>query len=190
MLTLHFVNYLLHLLQIIKIKIMNSLVNPLFKKWGLFVTILGIFLLLTIRIWSPQFDEAGYIDKVMFPFHFIIIFGLMMLTFSKEKIDDEGIQKIRYFTTKFSFRLVIILIPAYLMVTNLDRVSFSVYPIFYIIEGVLIFYQVVFRIGLKMNPKIMYSEATGKNTGFIILLICILILIFTIISGIFEHLVK
>jgi cell division protein FtsW (lipid II flippase) len=166
---------------------MTSLVKPLFKKIGLAVTAIGLLMLIAIIVWSPEWDEPGYIDKVLFPLHLIIIFGLMMLTFSKEKIDDEGVQKIRYFVTKFCFRLLIVLIPTYLIITNLDRMAFSAYPIFYIIEGMLILFQILFRIGLKQSPKMMYSEPTKGNAGFIIVLIAMFILIVTVVIDLFTH---
>jgi hypothetical protein len=168
---------------------MTSLVNPLFKKLGLAITAVGLLLLITLLVWSPELDEPGYIDKVLYPLHLIIIFGLMMLTFSKEKIDDERVQKIRYFVTKFCFRFLIILLPTYLIITNLDRVPFSVYPIFYIIEGILILFQILFRFGLNRNPKKMFSEPTKGNTGFVILFIALLIMIVTVVIDLFSHIV-
>jgi hypothetical protein len=168
---------------------MTALVKPLFKKFGLAITAIGLLILITILVWSPELDEPGYIDKILFPLHLVIIFGLMILTYSKEKIDDEGVQKIRYFVTKFCFRLIIIIIPTYLIVTNLDRVEFSAYHIFYIIEGMLILFQILFRIGLKKSPKMMFGEPTKGNTGFVIVLIAMLILIVTVMIDLFSHIV-
>jgi hypothetical protein len=168
---------------------MTALVKPLFKKFGLAVTAIGLLMLIAIKVWSPELDEPGYMDKILFPIHLVIIFGLMILTYSKEKIDDEGVQKIRYFVTKFCFRLIIIFIPTYLIITNLDRVEFSAYHIFYIIEVILILFQILFRIGLKQSPKMMFSEPTKGNAGFIIVLIALLILIVTVMIDLFSHVV-
>lgn len=166
---------------------MTALVKPHFKKLGLIVTSIGILLFILLNVLNIQYDEAGRFEKIMNQNHFIIIFGFLMLTFSKEKMDDERIQKIRYFATNICLRMLIILIPTYILITDLDRVPFSVYPIFYIIEGILIFYQVVFRIGIRTSPKRMFEEPTKGNSGFYIVFFILLFLIAMLIIDVLTH---
>lgn len=168
---------------------MISMVSPLFKKLGLIITILGIGIFITLQIWQSQYDETDVAFEISSNIHFVIICGLMMLTFSKEKMDDERVQIIRFYVTKFCFRFIIILIPVYIIVTNLDRVPFSIYPVFYIIEGILLLYQLLFQIGLKTNPDFIFKEKKNKgDTGFLILFIALLILLVTIIIDVIMHL--
>ncbi|MBN1182032.1 MAG: hypothetical protein JXB49_07075 [Bacteroidales bacterium] len=168
---------------------MGNLVSPVFRKLGLIITIIGIIILVVLNFLNIQYDEADAFDKLMHHNHMIIIFGLMMLTFSKEKIDDEGVQKIRYFVAKFCLRLLVVMIPTYIVVTDLDKVNFSIYPILYIIEGILLLYQILFRVGIKFSLKAMYSDSISGDKAFIILFIVLLISIVTLILSVFDHVV-
>lgn len=168
---------------------MTTMVSPLFKKLGIIITILGIGVFITLHIWQPQYDKTDVNNEITSNIHFVIICGLMMLTFSREKMDDERVQIIRFYVTKFCFRFLIILIPVYINVTNLDRVPFSIYPVFYIIEGILILFQILFQIGLKTNPDFIFKEKMNRgDTGFLILFICLLILLAMIIINVITHL--
>jgi hypothetical protein len=107
--------------------------------------------------------------------------------YSKETYDDERVQKIRYSLLKFSSALTVSGILAYLAITTLDRVQLSVYVIIYIIEAVLILYQILFRYFLAVNPSWIFKETTRSNFSFYYLFFTLLFLIGWIIFVVIQY---
>ena len=154
----------------------TSLGSHRFKTFGLVVTVLAIVLLIILSILNYDYEE-GWHARIFIITHFIIVFGLFMITYSKEFYDDERVQKIRYNLLKFSYALTVCGIMAYMVIATLERVDFSVFVILYIIEAALIIYQILFRYCLAVNPSWIFKENTQNNFRFYYLLATLLFLI-------------
>jgi len=140
----------------------TSLADPKFKIPGLFISIVAIILLVILHLLNFQYEE-GWHDRIFIINHFIIVFGLYLIMFSKETHDDERVQRIRYNLMKGNYTFTLCGIMAYLAVTTLDRVDFSIFIVLYIIEIVLIVYQLLFRYCLAKNPNWIFKEPTRSK---------------------------
>lgn len=143
---------------------------------GLSLSLTGAILLLVLQCLGYRY-EGNWETRIFMINHYVIIFGLIMLTYSKEKRDDERVQRIRYMVLKLSYVWTIIGISVYLVISTLDRVQFNVFWIAYIIEGVLILYQILFRIFLSTNPGWIFRENMPVRRSFIVLFVCLVFLI-------------
>ena len=117
-------------------------------------------------------------DRIFMITHYVIIFGLIMLTYSKENRDDERVQRIRYTVLKLSYVWTIAGIAVYLIVsTLLERVHFNAFWIAYIMEGVLVLYQILFRIFMTTNPEWIFRESMPVKRSFFVFFACLVFLI-------------
>src|SRR4030042_1600384 len=73
----------------------TSLADHKFRIFGLLISIVAIILLVTLHTLNYQYEEEWH-DRIFIINHFIIVFGLYMIMFSKEIHDDERVQRIRY----------------------------------------------------------------------------------------------
>ena len=167
-------------------KTLNSLADARFRLVGLIITLTGAMLFVVLQCLDYSY-EGNWEARIFMINHYVIIFGLIMLTYSKEKHDDERVQRIRYAVLKLSYVWTIIGISAYLIIsTLLDRVGFNVFWITYIIEGILVLYQILFRILLSTNPEWIFRESMPARRSFLILFACLIFLvgwiIFVVIS--------
>ena len=140
----------------------TSLADPKFKIYGLVISIVAIILLVTIHLLNYQYEE-GWHNRIFIINHFIIVFGLYLIMFSKEIHDDERIQRIRYNLMKGSYTFTLCGIMAYMALSTLDRVEFSIFVVLYIIEIVLVVYQLLFRYCLARNPDWIFKEPTRNK---------------------------
>jgi len=131
--------------------------------------------------------QEGWHDRIFIINHFIIIMGLFMITYSKEVFDDNRVQKIRYGMLKWSYALTISGILMYVSITTLDRVKLSVFVILFIVEAVLILYQILFRVLLFKNPEWIFRQKTLSKFRFILLSSCLIFLIGWIIYCVVQY---
>ena len=164
----------------------TSLADHKFRIFGLFISIVAIILLVTLHMLNYQYEEEWH-DRIFIINHFIIVFGLYMIMFSKEIHDDERVQRIRYNLLKVNYTLTICGILGYISVTTLDRVEFSIYYVFYIIETVLIIYQLLFRYCLATNPGWIFKETTRSKFAVYYLFFSLLFLIGWIIYVVIKY---
>lgn len=164
----------------------TSLADHKFRILGLVISGIGIFLLAILHLLNYEYQDGWY-DRIFIMNHFIIVFGLYMIMYSKEIYDDERVQRIRYNLLKVSYALTICGIVAYMSVTTLDRVDLSIYIILYIIEAVLILYQLLFRYCLAKNPSWIFKEATRNKFRFYYLSFSLLFLIGWIIYVVIHY---
>ena len=164
----------------------TSLADHKFRMFGLLISILAIILLVTLHALNYQYEE-GWHDRIFIINHFIIVFGLYMIMFSKEIHDDERVQRIRYSLLKVNYTLTICGILGYISVTTLDRVEFSIYSVFYIIEVVLIVYHLLFRYCLATNPNWIFKESTRNKFAVYYLFFSLLFLIGWIIYVVINY---
>ena len=157
-------------------KNLSSLAKHQYRLLGAGISLTGILIYIILLLLNFNYVE-NWEEKIFIMNHYIIILGFIMLTFSKEKDEDERIQKIRYSMLKFSYALTIIGITFFSAISILDKVHFNLFVIFYIIEFVLIIYQLLFRVFLATNPKWIFIEHTKKKRSFFILFCCLVFLI-------------
>jgi hypothetical protein len=153
-----------------------SFMDNKFNILGLIVSIIAVVIFIILHRLNCEY-EAGWHDRIIITNHVILIFGLLSIMLSKETYDDERVQRIRYSLLKVSYSLTISFIIAYLSITTLDRVELSIYIVLYIIEFVLILYQLLFRIFLLVNPSWIFKESKRSNFSFYWLFSCLLFLI-------------
>jgi hypothetical protein len=156
-----------------------ALADSRYKLVGISFALLGLILLFAQDFMGLVY-ESGWKDRTLLLIHYVIILSLIMLNFSKEKDDDERIQRIRYTLLKLVYAWTILGISFYLVVTGLNSVDLNMYIIIYIIEGALVLYQILFRIFLVINPKWIFEEHRSKRS-FLIMATTILFMIVLVI---------
>jgi len=154
----------------------TSLADHKFRIYGLLIAVVAVILLVTLHMLNYQYEEE-WRDRIFIINHFIIVFGLYMIMFSKEIHDDERVQRIRYNLLKVNYTLTICGILAYIAITTLDRVTLSIYIVFYIIETALIIYQLLFRYCLARNPDWIFKETTRNKFAVYYVFLSLLFLI-------------
>jgi len=164
----------------------TSLADHKFRIFGLLISVVAIILLVTLHMLNYQYED-GWHDRIFIINHFIIVFGLYMIMFSKEIHDDERVQRIRYNLLKVNYTLTICGILAYMSVTTLDRVEFSIFNVLYIIEAVLIVYQLLFRYCLATNPTWIFKETTRNKFAVFYLVFSLIFLIGWIIYVVIQY---
>jgi len=157
----------------------NALADPQYKFIGLTFALIGVLLFIAQKLLNLTYDP-GWEDRILLLIHYVIIISLIMLNFSKEKADDERIQRIRYSVLKQIYAWTIMGIAIYLLSTGLDRINLDMYIILYIIEGMLVLYQILFRIYLILNPKWIFEDHRAMRS-FLIMGIAIIFMIGLII---------
>ena len=154
----------------------TSLANHRFKLLGLILSSLGLLLFIILKALNYSYEE-GWEDRIFIINHFIIVFGMVMIMYSSESNDDERVKLIRHFLLKFFFALMVCGIMVYVTLTSLDRVEGSLFFILYIIEAVLLGYNVAFRIFLRTDPAWIFRQAPVIKSRFIVMSASILFLI-------------
>lgn len=85
--------------------------------------------------------------------------ALGMIAFSKEKIDDERVQAIRYFSLKLTFGfLLIISVVTYLSVISIDLLNALILS--------LIVYLITFHLANRFNPEFVFKEEVNNSKTF------------------------
>ncbi len=112
-------------------------------------------------------------SEIQFPvLELIFAFGLFILTFSKEKVDDEQIQRVRYtaqraglfisFLAAFQFLFVNLLTLRKDGSSIIDVDHLSHLILFLLIIPLLI-YQIIFQIGVFFDPGWVHSDRTAED---------------------------
>ena len=162
-----------------------SLADHKFRVLGLGISVIAIILLATLYLLAFEY-QPGWHDRIFIINHFIIVFGLYMLMYSKEIFDDERVQHIRYNLLKISYAITICGILMYMSITTLDRVDLSIYIVLYIIEAALILYQLLFCYCLAKNPSWIFNKSKPNKFRFYYLSASLLFLISWIIYCVIQ----
>lgn len=157
-----------------------SLANHRFKYLGLALTSLGIVLFVILKVLDYSY-AAFWEDRIFMINHFVIVFGMVMIMYSRESNDDERVTMIRDSLLKFFFALLVCGIMLYVIMTSLERIKGSFFPILYVIEAVLAAYLITFRISLRTNPSWIFRKPKSIMGHFIVMGISILFLIVWIV---------
>lgn len=154
----------------------SSLYKQSYRQLGLIISLTGIVIFSILLLLDFNYIE-NWEQKIFIINHYVIILGLVILTYSREKDEDERIQNIRHRILRFSHLLTISGIIVYAAISILDRVEFNLYVIFYIIETALILYQILFRLFLRTNPTWIFRETPRNKVRSIIPVACLILLI-------------
>lgn len=103
--------------------------------------------------------------------------ALGMIAFSKEKIDDERVQAIRYFSLKLTFCfLLIISVVTYISVISIDLLNALILS--------LIVYLIIFHLANRFNPEFVFKEEVNNSKTFN--MVGIGIFVFFVISSLYN----
>ncbi|KPL11301.1 MAG: hypothetical protein AMS26_20195 [Bacteroides sp. SM23_62] len=163
----------------------SSLNRHSYRWVGLIISLTGIAIFSMLLVLDFRYVE-NWEEKIFIINHYIIILGLVLLSYSLEKTEDERIRTIRFRMLRFSQLLTISGLIGYAAITILDRVEFNLYIIFYIIEAALILYQFLFRLFLRTNPAWIFRETPTRKAKSIIPVVCLIFLIGWLIYAIIE----
>ena len=143
---------------------LSSLGNSNTKKIGLVVAFAFLIVEVAIKI-------KGIVDeKVINPIHLFFLMSLFWAVFSKEKIDDERLRAIRYFTFKTVTQLFIIAVA-------LDLIqNYRIEPI-YFATGTLVGYLIIYYFCVLVNPEFIFVERTRRNRSNLMQILMALMLI-------------
>jgi hypothetical protein len=164
----------------------NSLANHRFKVLGLILSVLGILLFIILKMLDYTYEE-GWEDRIFMINHFVIVFGMVMIMYSRESNDDERVKLIRHSLLRFFFALLVCGIMLYVIFTSLESLEGSFYFILYIMEAVLAAYLLVFRISLRTNPAWIFGRPPAIKGRFLLMGASILFLIAWIIFVVINY---
>jgi hypothetical protein len=150
---------------------MNTLHSFSIKKVGLlFAFIFIIIEILSKTIYSFECLEDQKIN-------IYIIVSLSLAVFSKERIDDERTQKVRYFSLKVSYKFLLLEV----ILNTLTPFNFNV---LYLIILALTVYLIVFNLANHFNPTYIFKEKHGKKLEEKIIIIIMSLLAFSFLYDI------
>ena len=156
--------------------VVSSLHRHYYRWVGLSIVIAGILIFGVLQALDLSYVE-NWGEKIFIMNHYIIILGLVMMSSSLEKNEDERIRTIRFIVLRFSNLLTILGLILYAAISILlDRVEFNLRVMFYIVESGLILYQLLFRLYLRLNPKWIFREGPGKKAPGIVMASCLIFL--------------
>ena len=147
-----------------KLSNLSSLNENYVKRIGLIFASIFIVMEIVAHI-------TGVIEKLdVQNINIYLLLSLSLAAFSKEKIDDERLKAIRYFSLKLTFNLLIVSLAInYLLKSNIETI--------YIAISSLIIYLIVFNLANHFNPEFIFKEETKTNKKNIKFLVGIMIFI-------------
>jgi hypothetical protein len=149
---------------------------PLQGYWGKFagltISFTALLLLTGTTFWGPIFlSKILAPGKQLISLLWLFSLGLFVLSFSKEKIDDERVQLIRYTALRGMASISFIgLFSAFSplvvddMGTSLMAKNSTLALVLMVIVAPLLTFQVIFNFGLYLNPSWTYNDlSVGEN---------------------------
>ncbi|HUX53330.1 MAG TPA: hypothetical protein VMV56_02830 [Williamwhitmania sp.] len=136
----------------------------------------GIFIVLEIIAKVTGSIQHMHVSLV----NIYTMLALFMAAFSKDKVDDERSQAIRYFSLKVTFKCLLAAISInYIYKFNFESI--------YIANSSLIVYLIIYHLANYYNPVFIFKEGTRKKNWSDKLLVIIMLLIGT---SFFIHIVQ
>ena len=160
--------------------------NHRFKTLGTILSLLAILMFLVLKVLNFDYED-GWEDRIFIMNHFIIILSFFMRIFSREANDDERVKHIRFSLMRLSLALMVTGILLYLSLTILDRVEGSLFVIIYILEIVLLLYQVLFAYCMRYDPEWLFRERSARRSSFTVMAACLIFLIIWIIYVVISY---
>ncbi|KAA9325019.1 hypothetical protein [Adhaeribacter soli] len=169
---------------------------PLQGYWGKFVglaiSIVSLLLLLIYTLAGPTFLLKVFSpEKQLVSLLWLFSIGLFMLSFSKEKIDDERVQLVRYTALRGMVLMCFIGLFSSFSPLMIDDLGMSLMAkgstlalVLMVIVAPLLTYQVIFNIGLHLNTDWVYNDLSAednlkKNPKFFLFYIIFITLLLT-----------
>ncbi len=169
---------------------------PLSGYWGKFVgfgiSSIALILLIINEGFGTEFlASAKLANTPITTFLWLFCIGLVFITFSKERIDDERVQKIRYTALRalalfHSFGLILIFAPFRANTQEVQTASDNDFSLMLLLMGFpLIGYQIIFNLGLYLNPAWAYNdlgaeENIRKNPKFFLIYTVLVSIVFVL----------
>ena len=135
------------------------------KRAGIIFSILFIL----IRIGTEILQPKGQISNEFI--NGLIAFSLFLIAYSKEKVDDERVRAIRYFTMKITYNLLIALLVS-LSFTG-EKYNLSFIAIISVLEYLAVFYYMNY-----FNPDYVFKENIKSNFGIKMVYVILSFLVF------------
>ena len=154
----------------------NGLYANKFKRIGLIFAALFIVIEGVNRYYGV--DNSNSINLTIY----FIIYSLFLAIFSKEAIEDERIQIIRYFSLKQTFSIVILAI----LMTNISHSNFSYYSII----GSMLCYFPIFELTNYFNPDFIFKERTAKKGSETFVTMALTIGLVASVGSVIMHFLK
>ncbi len=163
--------------------------NYKMKYAGISISVISL-ILLVINSFVHNLNFHSNISEVQ---HQNILFwgfvmGLYLLTFSKEKIDDDRVKRIRSKALQISFGLLSSVLLAITFIGSYDNTfqSFETIQILSIVAGSLLIYQIIFNLGIYHDSSFIYSDNTvrenkRRNKRFYLIYILVSLITLTLI---------
>jgi len=97
--------------------------------------------------------------------HFFLVLGLVSAVLSKEKIDDELAQKIRYASFKLTLGILVCIgaVIVYLL-SFLKVTSIPLLPVIYFFEATLVLNLLLTYYGIRFSPAWILKEPTSPKS--------------------------
>ncbi len=146
-------------------KNLSSLNNYSVKQIGILSTVIFIIIKI-LSLYVNRFStDMNSINN-------FILLSLMLIVFSKEKIDDERSQTIRYFALKVTCKF-------FLLGTMLSQLIKFNLNLTYVAISTMLIYLLIFNLASYFNPRWIFSEKTEQtNTKLIIGIMALFTFIF------------
>ena len=156
-----------------KFKVLNLAFASVF-----FLMDLLVYLFNLDRFFTSRLDIHVYL-------HFMVLVSLVSVVASRQKIDDELSQKIRYAVNKVTINLMVGIAAVILNVmTVFGNASIPIIGVFYFLEGILIFNILFTWYGIRYNPVWLFREPTSPSSYnrmmlrlYIAIIICLLVIL-------------
>ncbi len=124
-----------------------------------------IILLLDILIYILDLSHLWPFGNIHVLLHFLFLLALTSAAFSKDKIDDERIQKIRYTAFKLTLYYTFLVGGFIIYVLSLLFKENTITTLFilYFLESAILLNLILTFIGIKFDPLWMYKEPTSPK---------------------------
>jgi len=124
-----------------------------------------IFLLFDVLIYLLNITHLwnGFLN-VHVVLHFFLLIALVSAVLSKEKIDDELTQRIRYAAYKLTLSILVCVgaVIVYLL-SFLEIPGIPLLPVMYFLESVLVFYLLFSFYATRYSPRWIFKEPTSPK---------------------------
>ena len=130
------------------------------KKWGFIISALGLMAMLAERIYPFTFIKKFNAEQHYNIFQWFVLFGLVVVIYSKEKYDDERAKAIRLraFQIAFALQQAVLLAMALTGSTTKEKMGIEAPDLFVFAAIGIILYVLVFHVGLYFDFLWEYED--------------------------------
>ena len=136
--------------------IFSGLYNYKIKKVAFSIAILAFLLDMTSYFLPREWTGTSFPHVMM---HYTVILSLLVITGSRDRIDDELSQRIRSSVFRQSMSVTVVILALLAIFMNVYEVkAIPILVLFYILEGILCLHLVLYQLGKKYSPKWMLND--------------------------------